>query len=203
MVHALEGGGDRAADRQRAVIAQQHVVLVAEVLLQPRAFVMVQRHAFIVVIGEVVGDELCGLVHRQQAFHAARDRSAVRRVQVKHATGVLAHLVDRRMDGEARRVDAVFALAELVAVQIDLHQARRRDFLEHQPVRVDQEVMIGARHARRDVGVDQVVPAIQRDETIAGGEIDALVPLGVRHAGGNLLQASFGWRHGALSPKNC
>src|SRR5438445_5684037 len=35
MVHALEGGGDRAADRQRAVVAQQHVVLVAEVLLQP------------------------------------------------------------------------------------------------------------------------------------------------------------------------
>jgi len=27
----------RAADRQRSVIAQQHVVLVAEVLLQPRA----------------------------------------------------------------------------------------------------------------------------------------------------------------------
>jgi len=30
MVHALEGGGDRTADGERAVIAQQHVVLVAE-----------------------------------------------------------------------------------------------------------------------------------------------------------------------------
>ena len=150
-----------------------------------------------------MGDELRGLVHRQQAFHAARDCRSIRCVEMKHATGILADLMDRRMDGEARRVDAVFALAELVAVKIDLHEARRGDFLEHQPVRVDQEVMVRPRHARRDVGVDQVVPAVQRDETIAGGEIDALVPLGVRHAGGNLLQASFGWRHGALSPKNC
>jgi hypothetical protein len=30
-----------------------------------------------------------------------------------------------------------------------------------------------------------------------------LVPLGIRHAGGDFLQASFGWRHGALSPENC
>jgi hypothetical protein len=152
--------------------------------------------------GEVVGDELRGLVHRQQALHAAGDRRAIRRVQMKHAAGVLAHLVDRRMDGKAGRVDAVFAFAELVAVEIDLHQARRGDFLEHQAVRVDQEVMVGAGDARRDVGVDQIVPAIECDQAIAGGEIDALVPLGVRHAGGNLLQASFGWRHGALSPKN-
>ena len=84
--------------------------------------------------------------------------------------------------------------------QIDLDQARRRDFVEHQAVRVDQEVMVGARHARRDVGVDQIVPAIQRDEAIAGGEIDALVPLGVRHAGRDFLQASFGWRHGRFLP---
>ena len=107
------------------------------------------------------------------------------------------------MDGEAGRVDAVFALAELVAMKIDLHQARRRDFLEHQSVRVDQKVMVGTRDARRNVGVDQVVPAIKCDEAIAGGEIDALVPLGVGHAGRHFLQTGFGWRHGALSPENC
>ena len=107
MEHALEGGRDRAADRQRAVIAQQHVVLVAEVPLQARALVMVERDAFIVVIGEIVGDKLRGLVQRQQAFHAACHRGAVGRVQMKHAAGVLAHFVDRRMDREAGRVDAV------------------------------------------------------------------------------------------------
>ena len=71
MVHALEGGSDRAADRQRAVVAQQHVVVVAEILLQARALVVVKRDAFIVVIGEVEGDELRGLVQRQQAFSRA------------------------------------------------------------------------------------------------------------------------------------
>ena len=83
MIHALEGGGDRAADRERAVIAQQHAVLGAEIALQPRPFVMVQRDAFVVVIGEVVGDELRGLVHRQQAFGAARrPRRSVERMQM-------------------------------------------------------------------------------------------------------------------------
>ena len=200
MVHALEGGGDRAADRQRAVIAQQHVVLVAEVLLQARALVMVERDAFIVVIGEIVGDELRGLVQRQQAFHAARHRGAVGRVQMEHAAGVLAHLVDRRMDGEAGRVDAVIALGELVAVEVDLDQAGRRDLVEHQSVGVDQEVMVRSRHPRGDVGVDQIVPAIQRDEAIAGGEIDALAPLGLRHVGRHFLQARFRWRHGRFLP---
>ena len=79
--------------------------------MQARALVMVERDAFIVVIGEIVGDKLSGLVQRQQAFHAARDRGAVGRVQVKHAAGVLADFVDRRVDGEAGRVDAVVAFA--------------------------------------------------------------------------------------------
>ena len=65
MEHALEGGCDGAADRQRAVIAQQHMVLVAEILLQARAFVMVERDAFVIMIGEVESDELRGLVQRQ------------------------------------------------------------------------------------------------------------------------------------------
>ncbi|MGY3364835.1 hypothetical protein ACVWZL_001960 [Bradyrhizobium sp. GM2.4] len=37
---------------------------------------------------------------------------------------------------------------ELVAVQIDLDEARRRDLVEHQPVGVDEEMMVGAGHAR-------------------------------------------------------
>jgi hypothetical protein len=42
------------------------------------------------------------------------------------------------------------------------------------------------------VGVDQVVPAIECYEAIAGREVDALVPLGIRDAGRDFLQASFG-----------
>ena len=200
MVHAFEGGGDRAADRQRAVIAQQHVVLAAEVLLQARALLMVERDALIVVIGEIVGDELRGLVQWQQALAAARHRGAIRRVQMEYAAGVLAHPVDRRMDGEAGRVDAVIAPGKLVAVEVDLDQARRGDLVEHQSVGVDQEVMVRPRHPRGDVGIDQIVPAIQCDEAIAGGEIDALCPLGLRHVGGHFLEARFGWRHGRFLP---
>ena len=71
MIHPLEGGGDGTAHRQRAVVAQQHVVLAAKVPLQARTLVVIERHAFVVVIGEVVGDELSGLVQRQQAFQRA------------------------------------------------------------------------------------------------------------------------------------
>lgn len=96
------------------------------------------------------------------------------------------------MDGEAGRVDAVLALGELVAVQVDLDEARGRDLVEHQPVGVDEEVMLGAGHAGGDVGVDQIVPAVQRDEAI-GGEVDPLLPLGLRHVRRHFLQARFRW----------
>ena len=45
MIHALECRGHRAADGQRAVIAQQQVVLGTEVPLDARAFVVIERRA--------------------------------------------------------------------------------------------------------------------------------------------------------------
>ena len=59
--------------------------------------------------------------------------------------------------------------------------------------------MLRSRHPRGDVGVDQIVPAIMRDQAIAGGEIDALAPFGLRHVRRHFLQASFGWRHDRFS----
>ena len=180
------------------MIAQQHEVLVAEVFLQARPLVVIERDALIVVIGEVAGDELRGLIERQQAFHATRDRGAVRRMQMHHAAGILAHFMDRGMNGEAGRVDLVIAFGELVAVEVDLDEARRGDLVEHQAVRIDQEVMLGAGHARRDMGVNQIVPAVQGDEAIGSGEIDPLRPFGLAHMRGNFLEACFGWRHRRL-----
>ncbi|MFK4508871.1 hypothetical protein ABIF81_004049 [Bradyrhizobium daqingense] len=87
-------------------------------------------------------------------------------------------------------------LYSLVAVQIDLDEARRRDLVEHQPVGIDEELVVGAGHARGNVGVDQIVPAVQRDEAIAGGEIDPLLPFRLRHVRRHFLQARFRWRHG-------
>ena len=43
--------------------------------------------------------------------------------------------------------------------------------MEHHPVGVDQEVVLGTGDARREVGEDQVVPAVVGDEAIAGGEV--------------------------------
>src|ERR1700739_2733568 len=97
------------------------------------------------------------------------------------------------MDREAGRVDAVWAFCEQIAVEVDLDQTRGGDFIKHQTVGVDQEMMLRTRHPRGDMGVDQIVPAIMRDETVAGGEGDALAPLGLRHVRRYFLQASFRW----------
>jgi len=189
--HALERGCDRASHRQGAVIAQQQVVLVAEVFLDARALIVVERDAFIVVIGEVAGDELRSLVQRLQAFEATRDRNAVGGVEMQHAAGILADLMDRGVNGETRRIDAVLAFGQQITVEVDLDQAGRGDLIEHQSVRIDQEVMFRSRHAGGDVGVDEVVPAIERHQAIGGGEIDALRPFRLGHVGPNFLQARF------------
>jgi hypothetical protein len=42
-------------------------------------------------------------------------------------------------------------------------------------------MVLRARDARRDAGIDQVRPAEQVDEPIAGGEIDAGLRLGLSH----------------------
>ena len=65
-------------------------------------------------------------------------------------------------------------------MQIDAHEIRGSDFLEHQSIRIDQKI-VTARHARRDVREDQIIPAEVRDQPIAGGEIDAGRPLLGRH----------------------
>ena len=79
------------------------MVLVAEVFLQARPLIMIERDAFIVVIGQIIGDELCRLVQRQQTFRAARDRCAIGRMQMQYAAGVFARLMDRGMDRESRQ----------------------------------------------------------------------------------------------------
>ena len=62
-----------------------------------------------------------------------------------------------------------------VPFEVDAHQARRSDLLEHEAVRIDQEV-VRAGHARRDVREHQIVPTEMRHEPIAGREVDARRP---------------------------
>jgi hypothetical protein len=81
------------------------------------------------------------------------------------------------VDDEGSDIDAVRRVVELVALGVDLHEGRRVDLVKQQAVGVDEEPVFVLRHARRDVIVDQVVHAEPGDHAIAGGELDAGVPL--------------------------
>lgn len=89
----------------------------------------------------------------------------------------MAHFVDGAVNGVAGGVDFVRAVHEFVAGLIDFHQARSGDLMKHQAKRIDQEIF-GAGHLGRDMREDQIVPAVQRDQTVTGGKIDTGLPLG-------------------------
>ena len=93
-----------------------------------------------------------------------------------HKASVVAGRVDRRLDGEARRIDEIGRVLQDIAVQIDLHQRRRRDLLEQKSIGVDQEVMLRAGNSGRDVGVDQIIPAVEGHQPVERGEIDPRLP---------------------------
>jgi hypothetical protein len=84
--------------------------------------------------------------------------------------------IDRAVDHHAGIDRLVFRFADQIAVEIDLEDVRRGNLVEHQPHRVDQHVLGLARHPRRIMREDQVVPAEMRDEAIAGGEVDPYRP---------------------------
>jgi hypothetical protein len=65
------------------------------------------------------------------------------------------------VDHEAGRVDAeIGAIVNDIAIAIDLDQARGRNLVKQQAVRIDQELILVTRQARGDVGMDQVRPAV-------------------------------------------
>ena len=78
------------------------------------------------------------------------------------------------------------AAPDRVAVDADLDQRRGGDLLEHHVIGVDQEMMLGPRDPRRQMGEDQIVPAVQRHQPIGGGKVDPRLPLagGIAGVGG-------------------
>ena len=90
-----EAFADVFADRQRAVVAQDHGVLVAEVRDQPLALAKVDRDTLIIVECDVAADQHRGLGQRQQPVLVRRHRLSGGRVQVHHRMRVLARHVDR------------------------------------------------------------------------------------------------------------
>ena len=176
-IDVVEGLADGLADRKQAVVAQDHHLAVAEVLDQPLPLVEFDRHALEVVIGDLAPAHR-RLRQRQQPALEHRHRHAGVGVGVQHAGDVVARAVDRAVDHVARQVDAVvrIGVGDDLAVEIDLDQRGRGDLLVHHAERIDQEMLLVARHARRDVVEVQVGHPVEIDEPIAGGEIDAGLP---------------------------
>ena len=204
-VHRLERRRHRRADGEQAVVAQDEEGVRAEIGDQARLLLVVQGHAFVVVVAEAGQDEDRELRDRQQAALLRRDRDAVQRVGVHHALHVVARRMHRAVDDEAGRVDRERRLLQHLALDVDLDQARRRDLVEHQAVGIDQ-VVLGAGDPGGDVGEDEVVPAEQGDQAVGGGEVEAGLPFVVRdpafEAGDHAREFGGGVHRGLLQRRN-
>ena len=103
-------------------------------------------------------------------------------MRVQHALHLGPGAMDGAVDHVARYVDAVIGvrLCDDVAFEVDLDQARCRDLLVEKTIEIDQQVVFAAGDARGDVVVDQIGHLEPVDQPVAGGEIDARLPLFVR-----------------------
>ena len=189
----------------RPWLRRMRKVFGAEIGDQTRLLLVVQGHAFVVVVAEAGQDEDRELRDRQQAALLRRDRDAVQRVGVHHALHVVARRMHRAVDDEAGRVDRERRLLQHLAFDVDLDQARRRDLVEHQAVGIDQ-VVLGAGDPGGDVGEDEIVPAEQGDQAVGGGEVEASLPFVGRdpafEAGDHAREFGGGVHRGLLQRRN-
>ena len=153
----------------------------------------IERDAFVVVIREAAREAHRVLRERQQAVLLRRDRETRGGMRVDDATDVVTRAVNRAVDHESCRVDAEpGGIVDDRAVERDGHEIRRRDLLEHEAVRIDQEPRRASWHAGGDVRVDEVGHPVMRDQPVAGGELDARSPL---RCYSSLLFAALGSSH--------
>jgi hypothetical protein len=123
------------------------------------------------------GEHAHGVLREREQPAVLRGHAhAVQGVRVQHALRVVASLMDGAVDDEAGRVDRERRILDLVAVEVDLHEARRGDLVEEDAVGIDEELILGAGHAQRDVREDEVFPAEHRAGAIRGCEVDARRP---------------------------
>jgi hypothetical protein len=96
--------------------------------------------------------------------------------------------VNGGVDRESRRIRAVLLIADDLALVVDDQQVGCRDLGKAQPETVDQESVFLLGMARRDMGVDQVVPAAAGDKAVGRGQVDARPPFGGADAGRGSMQ---------------
>ena len=156
LIHGVEGLLDSRATGEQAVIAHDHRIMRPEIANEPLAFINLNRWAFVVMVADMADETDGGLRQRQEpAFHR-RHRHAGPRMRMQHTGDVRPRFMDGAVDHITGNIDAVIGigLADDVALDVDLHQARRGDFLIEKAVQVDQEVF-GAGNPRGDVVVEQ------------------------------------------------
>ncbi|HEV7263998.1 MAG TPA: hypothetical protein VGN83_03645 [Falsiroseomonas sp.] len=73
-----------------------------------------------------------------------------------------------------------------LAVEVDAREARSRHFAEPQPMRGDEELICGARYARRDMRIDQVIEPVMGAEAIRCRDVEPDVR--IRRGGIGLLR---------------
>ena len=88
---------------------------------------------------------------------------------------------------------ALVRVEQLIALEIELDHARGRHLLVEQAVRVDQEFVVRAGHAYRDVVRDVVGHPVQIHQPVGGGELAAehgLADLDLKPAGYRIVIGS-------------
>ena len=172
--HQDERLGHVASQRDQTVVTQdERARRRPEVGDQPAALVRIERDALEVVIDHALVELQRPLVARLQPTRQRRHRHARHRVRMQHACRVVPRRMHGAVDGEAGRVHVERRVVEDAAFEVDLDERRSRDVPEKHAERVDQKLVFGARHPRRDVGVDAVVHAVVRDQAVGGGEVFA------------------------------
>ncbi|MNN67308.1 hypothetical protein D3C81_1829340 [compost metagenome] len=161
---------------------------------------MVQRQAFIAVIGYLVLQQAGVLADGQKTVFLGRHADAAHRMQMDDEPGVLARRMDGRVNSESSRIDEIGRLLNNVAVQIDLHQRRGCNFIEIPAVGIDQEVMLRSGHAGGNMGKDHVVPPVQGHQAVKRRQFDPHLPLGLGHP--RFLRRRRSVRHNDL-PYHC
>ena len=80
------------------------------------------------------------------------------------ASGIQSRLIDGAMDRLCRDIVSVADVKKNVACSIDLNQGGRRARFEEARIRVDQELVGRARHARRKMAEHKVRHTVMRDQ---------------------------------------
>ena len=144
--------------------------------MQAGLFLIAEGHAFIPVVGQRAEHKGRLLADWQHAALLRADGHASAGVGVDDTTSVFTRFMHGAVDHKAGRVDGEGRVDQLVALLVHFDQAAGGDLVKHQPIGVDQKMVLGAGDAGADVGEHQVTPAIGGHQAVARCQIDTQLP---------------------------